>query len=121
PEVLRVESLGEPAVHRREKIAGLCATVLVAMKPSDAQSGPQFPQFGVLLVRDRQGFAIELLGGSGMSLAQQQVCFAPVEFWREPALAYTFGDLQRIIRQEQGLFYLPRDLAGFGQQSDMKG
>jgi len=36
---------------------------------------------------DAQGFAIELLGGLGMPLVQQQLAFVPVQLGCEPALA----------------------------------
>ena len=61
-----VEAFGEPAVDRREEIAGFGAAALVAAEPGEAHGGAQFPELGLLLLGDAQGFAIEFLGGLGM-------------------------------------------------------
>jgi hypothetical protein len=41
-----VETLGEPAVDRREKVAGFSLAALVAAEPSEARGGAQFPELG---------------------------------------------------------------------------
>src|SRR6516165_5405774 len=77
-EVRRIEAFGEPAVDRRQKVAGFGGATLVAAQPSEARRGAQFPELGVLLPGDAQGFAIELVGGLGMPLSQQQLALVPV-------------------------------------------
>ena len=72
-----VEAFGEPAVDRREKVAGFGAATLVAAKPGEARGGAQFPELGPLLPGDAQGFAIRFIGGVGVPLPQQQLAFLP--------------------------------------------
>src|SRR6516164_2190909 len=79
PEIGRVEAFGEPAVDRREDVAGFGAAALVAAEPREARGGSQFPELGLLLPGDAQGFAIELLGRLGMPLPQQQPTFMAVQ------------------------------------------
>src|ERR1700732_4769012 len=93
-----IEALGKPAVDRREKIAGFSAAALVAAEPGEARGGAQFPQLGPLLLGDAQGFAIQLLGGLGMPLPQEQLAFVPVQLRCEPALPRPFDNLQRIVQ-----------------------
>src|SRR5262249_55523935 len=62
-EIGSIEAFGEPAVDRREQIAGFGAAALVAAEPGEAHGGTQLPEFGLLLSGDPQGFAIEFLGG----------------------------------------------------------
>ena len=69
-EVGGVEAFGEPAVDRREQVAGLGAAALLAAQPGEAHGGAQFPKLGLLLLSDAQGFAIQFLGGLGLSLPQ---------------------------------------------------
>src|SRR5438270_12107735 len=61
-EIGRVEALGEPAVDRGEEVAGFGVAALVATEPGEAHGSAQFPQLGLLLLGDAQGFAIEYLG-----------------------------------------------------------
>ena len=49
-EIGRVEAFGEPAVDRREEIAGFGAPALVAPEPGEARGGAQFPELGLLLL-----------------------------------------------------------------------
>jgi CRP-like cAMP-binding protein len=42
--------------------------ILVAAEPGEAHRGAQFPEFGLLLHGDVEGFAIEFLGGLRMPL-----------------------------------------------------
>jgi hypothetical protein len=77
-EVGGVEALGEPAVDRREQITGFGAAILVAAESGEAHGGAQFPELGLLLLGDAQGFAIQFLGGLGMPLPQQQFAFVPI-------------------------------------------
>src|SRR5262249_4247170 len=58
-----VEAFGEPAVDRREKIAGFGAAALVAAEPGEAWGAAQFPELGPLLRGNAQGYAIQFLGG----------------------------------------------------------
>ena len=85
-EVGGVEAFGEPAIERREEITGLGTAALVAAEPGEARSGAQFPELGLLLLRDAQGFAIEFLSGLGMPLPQQQLAFVSVQLRCKPAL-----------------------------------
>jgi len=75
---LCVEAFGEPAVDRRQKVAGFGAAALVAAEAGEAHGGAQFPELGTLLLGDAERFAIEFLGGLGMPLPQQQLAFVPV-------------------------------------------
>src|SRR6185437_1248907 len=59
----RVETLGEPAVDRREEIAGFGMAGLAATEPSEAHGGAQLPELGLLFPGDAQGSAIHSLGG----------------------------------------------------------
>ena len=68
--VERLEAFGEPAVDRREKIAGFAAATLVSAQPGEARCGAQFPELGSLLRGDVEGFAVQFLGGLGISLPQ---------------------------------------------------
>jgi hypothetical protein len=74
----RVEALGEPAVDRGEKVVGVGVTALVAAEPGEARGGTQFPEFGLLLLGDAQGFTIKVLGSPGMPPPQQQLALVPV-------------------------------------------
>ncbi len=47
-----VEPFGEPAVDRREDVAGFGAAALVAAEPGEARGGAQFPELGLLLLGD---------------------------------------------------------------------
>src|SRR6516162_8543696 len=67
-EIGRAETLGKPAVDRREQIARLDAAALAAPKPGKARGGAQFPELGPLLLGDAEGFAIQFLGGLRMPL-----------------------------------------------------
>src|SRR5215469_17750578 len=93
----RVEAFREPAVDWREKVAGFGVTALVAPEPGEARSSTQFPELGFLLHGDAECFAIQFLGGLGMPLSQQQLAFVPMELSLQPALAYPFDHLQRIV------------------------
>src|SRR5713226_8436231 len=92
-EVGGAEAFGEPAVDRREEVAGFGVAALVAAEPGEARGGTQFPELGALLHGDAQGFAIEFLGGLGMPLPQQQLALEPVQLRYEPALPRPFNDL----------------------------
>ena len=66
-EVGRVEAFGEPEVDGREKVARLGGAALVAAEPGEAHGGAQFPELGLLLPSDAQGFAIHLLSRLSLS------------------------------------------------------
>ena len=61
-QVGRVETFGEPAVDRSEEVAGFGVAALVAAEPGEARGGAQFPELGLLLRSDAQGFAVQFLG-----------------------------------------------------------
>ena len=88
-----VEALGEPAVDRREEVAGFGVAALVAAEPGEARGGAQFPELCPLLRRDGQGLAIQFLGARGIPLPQQQFAFLPVQLRCQPALPCPFDDL----------------------------
>jgi plasmid stabilization system protein ParE len=67
-EVGRGKAFGEPAIDRRQHIAGLGATALVAAEAGEAHGGTQLPELGLLLRGHAQGFAIEILGDLGIPL-----------------------------------------------------
>src|ERR1700720_793522 len=67
-EVGGVEAFGEPAVDRREEVAGFGAPTLVSAEPGEAHGGAQFPELGLLHPGDAQGFAILCFGGLDMPL-----------------------------------------------------
>jgi hypothetical protein len=93
----RGEAFGEPAVDRREQVAGFGAAALVAAEPGEAHGGAQLPELGPLLLGDAQGFAIQFLDCLGMPLPQQQLAFVPIELRCEPALACPFDDLTCLL------------------------
>src|SRR5262249_54105823 len=66
----RPEALGEPAINRREQVAGFGAFSLVAPEPGEARGGAEFPKLGVLLLCDRDCLAIAGLGRSGIAYRQ---------------------------------------------------
>src|SRR5262245_26344603 len=53
-----VEPFGEPAIDRREEVAGFGAAALVLPETGEAHGGAQFPELGFLLLGDAQRFAI---------------------------------------------------------------
>jgi hypothetical protein len=62
-EIGRVETLGEPAVDRREKVASFGVATLAAAEPGEAYCGAQFLELRLLLLGDAQCLAIQFLGG----------------------------------------------------------
>src|SRR5207244_4205588 len=97
------------------------APTLVPSELGKARSGAQFPEFGLLLLCDAQGFAIQFLGGLGMPLPQQRLAFVPIQLRREPALTSSFNDLQSIVQQARGLFDLPFDLTCPSHEGNIMG
>ena len=89
----RVEAFSEPAVNRRQQLARLRPPVLFAPQPREADGGAQFPELGLLLHGDAQGFVIKFLGGLGMPLTQKQLAFVSVQLCRKPALAGSFDEV----------------------------
>src|SRR5215831_9631423 len=77
-EVWCIKTLGEPFVDRGENVVGFAAAILICKEPSEANSGAQFPQLGVLLLRDCQGSAIELLGSHRIRKSQHHLTFMPI-------------------------------------------
>src|SRR5215471_14945696 len=92
------EALGEPAVDRSKQIAGCGATTLVSPQPGKARGGAQFPQPGFLHSGDAEGFAIQLLGGFGIALPEQQPASLPIELRGEPTLPRPLDELQRLVQ-----------------------
>src|SRR6516164_6805719 len=117
----RVEPFGEPAVNRREEGARFGAAALVAAEPGEAHGGAQFPELGLLLHRDAQGFQVQLLGGLAMPLPEQQLAFVPVQLGCKPTFPCSPADLQSLVQQGQCFVILPRDLACPSQQGDKIG
>jgi hypothetical protein len=62
------KTFGEPAVYRREQIAGFGAPALVAAESGEARGRAQFPKLRILLSGDAQRFAKKFLGAFGMLL-----------------------------------------------------
>jgi len=89
-----VEAFGEPAIDRREQVAGCGGPALVAAQPAETYYGAQFPELGLLLAGDAQSLVVQFLGGFGMPLPQQQLAFEPVQLCREPARPRPIDDLQ---------------------------
>src|SRR5215831_17796866 len=118
-EIEGVETFGKPPVNRREEIVGFGAAALVPEKPSEARSGPQFPEFGILLHGDNQGLAIPFLGGLNIPLPSQQPTLLAGQLSREPALPSPFDGQQSIIQQDQTLIDLAHDLTGRGEEPDV--
>jgi hypothetical protein len=96
-QVSRAEAFGEPAVDRREEVAGFSVMALVEAEPGEARGGAQFLELGLLLPGGAEGCAIEFLGGLGMPLPQQQPAFVPFQLRLEPALACPFDNPQGIV------------------------
>src|SRR6516165_568127 len=94
----RSETFSEPAIDRREEVAGFGMAALVAAQPRKARGGAQFPELGLLLSGDAQRFAIQLFGGLGIALAQQQFAFVPMELCLQPALRCPLADLERFVQ-----------------------
>ena len=82
----RVEAFSEPAVDRREEIAGFAAAALVAAEPGEARSGTQFPELGPLLLSDAQGLAIQFLGSLGRCSSRPFSLFSSAANQRSPVL-----------------------------------
>src|SRR6188472_1076129 len=53
-QVERIETLGEPAVDRSEKVAGLLPLALLAPQPRHARCCAKLPRFGLLPARHRE-------------------------------------------------------------------
>src|SRR6516165_11037662 len=120
-EIGGVEAFGKPAVDRGEQLACFMVATLVAAEPGEAHGGAQFPELGLLLPGDAQGFAIQLLGDIGMTLPQQQLALVSIQLGCEPALPRPFDNMQGIVEEGRGLFNLPCNLACPGQEGDMMG
>src|SRR6516164_9659397 len=91
-----VEPFGKPTVDPREQVAGFRASALVSPQSREAHGGAQFPELGLLLLGDTQGFAVQFLNRLGTPAPQQQPTFQPVQLRCEPALPCLFDDLQGI-------------------------
>jgi len=68
--------------------------ILITAEPGEAHSRAQFPELGLLRLGDTEGFAIQVLGGLGTPLPQQQLAFVPVQLRCEKALRCRFDNLQ---------------------------
>jgi hypothetical protein len=58
---LCVETLGAPAVCRREEVAGLGAAAQIAPQQSQVCGNAQFERSGLFALRDRQGLFKQFL------------------------------------------------------------
>src|SRR6516164_803054 len=72
------ETFSEPAIDRRQQVAGFGAAALVAAQQGEAHRSAQFPHLGFLLPGDAQSFAIELFGLLAVTLPQQQLALLSV-------------------------------------------
>src|SRR5271168_1004975 len=115
------EAFGEPAVDWGKQVAGCGAATLAAPQPGKARGGAQLPELGFLLSGDAEGLAIQLLGGFGMALPQQQPASLPIELRGEPALPRPFDELQRLIQPGRAFCDLTCDLTCPGQEGDIQG
>src|SRR6202040_2992409 len=71
-QIERIETFGEPAVDRSEKLASLIPLALIAPQPGHAHSGTEFPGFRLLCTRDRK-LAVEIrFGFRRVGLRRQQ-------------------------------------------------
>src|SRR5215831_2744827 len=52
----RAKALAEPAVDRGRKVTGFGVPALVAAEAGEAHGGAQFPELGLLVLGDAQGF-----------------------------------------------------------------
>ena len=57
------------AVDRRQKVAGFGVPALVPAEPGEARGRAQFPELGLQLLGDAQGFVIQFRIGFGMPLS----------------------------------------------------
>ena len=112
-----IEAFGEPAVDRREEIAGFGPPALLAPEQGKARASAQFPELGPLLRGDAEGFAIQFLGSLGMSLPQQQLAFLSIQLRCKPTLPCPFRDPQSVVQQGRGLFNLQCDLTRLAKRA----
>src|SRR5262249_54547576 len=92
---------------------------LVAAEPGKTSGSAQFPELGLLLLRDFEGFAIQFFGDPGTLLPRQHLTFEPVQVRFEPPFSRPFNDLQSIVQQGYGLFRLPGDLTSRGKEANV--
>src|SRR4030088_1438610 len=74
-QVGRIEALREPAMDRRQEIAGVVVRALVAPEPAKAAGGPQFPEPGALPARRRETSLKAGLGLRRVGKSRQQLAF----------------------------------------------
>src|SRR5215467_6848445 len=95
-EVLRVETHGEPAVDRREKIAGFGALALVAPEAGEAGGDTEFPQLGALAPSDRERGAITLFCCGPIAKGEQQPAAHTVQLGLIFAAFRSFNNVDRL-------------------------
>src|SRR5689334_20711339 len=78
-QIRRVEALVEAVIDRRQKIPRFYAATLVKTELSETRGSTQFPELGLLLLGDAQGFAIQFLSCPATPLPQQNLSFVPVQ------------------------------------------
>jgi hypothetical protein len=86
-EVGGLEALGEPAVDRREEVAGFPPPALLAPQPCKADGGAQFQRFRLLGLGDADRLLKGGLALVELVLGEQYSPGKPVEFGFPPALA----------------------------------
>jgi hypothetical protein len=64
-----LEAFGEPAVDRRDEVAGFDAPAPSAAEAGEAHGGAQPPELGLQLLGDAQGVVIQFRIGFGMPLS----------------------------------------------------
>ena len=58
-------------MNRKSTVASFDGAAMVAAEPGKAHRGAQFPELGLLLPGDVQGFAVQFFSSLGMALPQQ--------------------------------------------------
>src|SRR6266566_2909456 len=86
-EIRRVEAFGEPAVDRREKVAGFGAPALLAPQPREARRDAQFQRFRPLLLRYPYRLRKTRFALGEASPRHQRHPLEPVDLGLPPALA----------------------------------
>src|SRR5215470_20167171 len=83
-----VESFGEPAVDRREKIMGFGALALITPEAGEAGGSTKLKSFRILSVRYGKTLPIILLGCGFVAYSSQQTTSAADTTPPHPAAAY---------------------------------
>jgi len=88
-----VESFGEPAVDRREKIMGFGALALITPEAGEAGGSTKLKSFRILSVRYGKTLPIILLGCGFFAYSSQQTTSPPIQLRLIPPLLTLSNDL----------------------------